>query len=58
MIRAILIFLALTGAIMVSITTVRHMTGEQLWSATKTFFVSAISALIALIIMVGIVIIF
>lgn len=58
MIRALLIFVALTGAIMMTITAVRHMSGKELWSTAKTLGFSAGCALLAMIILVGLVILF
>lgn len=58
MIRALLMFFALTGAIMMTITAVRHMTGKELWSTVKTLGFSAGCALLAMIILVGIVVLF
>ena len=58
MIRALLIFVALTGAIMMTITAVRHMSGKELWSTAKTLGFSAGCSLLAMIVLVGIVILF
>lgn len=58
MIRALLIFVALTGAIMMTITAARHMTGKELWSTAKTLGFSTGCALLAMIVLVGIVILF
>jgi hypothetical protein len=58
MIRALLIFFGLTGAIMLTITAIRQMTGKELWSTTKTLAFSAGCSLLAMIILVGIVILF
>jgi hypothetical protein len=58
MIRALLIFVALTGAIMMTVTAVRHMNGKELWSTAKTLGFSAGCALLSMIILVGLVILF
>ena len=58
MIRALLIFFGLTGAIMLSITAMRHMTGQELWSTAKLLGFSAGCSLLAMIILVAIVILF
>ncbi len=58
MIKGILIYLALTGAIMVGITTMRHMTGQEIWSMSKTLLFSLVCAFLALFVLVGIVVLF
>jgi hypothetical protein len=58
MIRALLIFFGLTGAIMLTITAMRHMSGKELWSTAKLLGFSAGCSLLAMIILVGIVVLF
>ena len=58
MIRALLIFFGLTGAIMLTITAIRQMTGKELWSTAKLLGFSAGCSLLTMIILVGIVILF
>jgi hypothetical protein len=58
MIRGLLIFIGLTGALMLSITAMRSMTGKELWSTAKLLGFSAGCSLLAMIILVGIVVLF
>lgn len=58
MIRALIVFFGLTGSIMLAITIMQHMSGEELWSSAKTLGFSVVCALLAMIILVGLVILF
>lgn len=58
MIQAAFIFLCLTGAIALAITTVRSWSGDKVWSTTKTIGFSAVCAILALFILSFIVILF
>lgn len=58
MIRVILFFLFISLAVGVGITAVRHMTGKELWSLSKTIGFSLLCGSIALAIMVGLVVLF
>lgn len=58
MIRVLIFFLFISLAVGVGITTLRHMTGKELWSLSKTIGFSLLCGFIALVIMVGLVVLF
>ena len=58
MIRVIVFFLFLSLAVGVGITVVRHMTGKELWSLTKTIGFSLLCGTIALAFMSILVVLF
>lgn len=58
MLRMFLIWLALSGAFAISIIQVQHMTGQELWSATKTMLFGIGCATLALVFLIAIVILF
>jgi hypothetical protein len=58
MIRLWLVFGILSVLIHFGITSWRSMSGKERWSLTKTAFYSIIVSLLALVVMVGIVIVF
>lgn len=58
MIKTLLMWLALSASIAWGITTINHMTGKEVWSMTKTLTFSLLCSMIAIVLLVGIVIIF
>lgn len=58
MLKVIAIFVLLTISFGLSITSVRHMTGQEIWSVAKTLGFSLICALLTLVVMSVIVILF
>lgn len=58
MIRGILFFLFLWLAVGVSINAWRQLTGKEMWSLVKTVVYGAITASIAFVFLVGVVILF
>lgn len=58
MLRMLFIWLAFTGAFAIGIMQVRHMTGQELWSATKTLLFGMSCATLALVFLIAIVILF
>lgn len=58
MLRMLMIWLALSGAFAIGIIQVRHMTGQELWSATKTILFGVTCSTLALVFLIAIVILF
>lgn len=58
MIRVVIFFLFLSLAIGVGITALRHLSGQELWSLSKTIGFSLLCSAVALGIMIGVVVLF
>lgn len=58
MLRMLFIWLALSGAFAIGIMQVRHMTGQEIWSSTKTILFGVTCATLALVFLIAIVILF
>lgn len=58
MLRMLMIWFALSGAFAIGIMQVRHMSGQELWSATKTILFGMSCATLALVFLIAIVILF
>lgn len=58
MVRMIFVWVCLSIAMGLSITQIRHMTGKQMWSVTKTIAFGVTSATVALFVLILIVILF
>lgn len=58
MFKMLLVWLGLTGAIMLSINTIRHMEGAEVISTFRMFAYSALCSFLAIVLLIGIVIVF
>ena len=58
MLKMLLMWVGLTGAIMMSINTICHMEGVKVVSTFRMFAYSALCALLAMIVLIGIVVVF